>query len=168
MKIINERRSVRSFLDTAVNEEAVEAMLRAAMQAPSAGNQQPWEFVVVTDQTTREQLAAMSPYTAALNSSPVAIIILAKKEGIMFSGNVPQDLGAATQNLLLEAVNQGLGAVWLGIQPEQDRMDLVSQILNLPDHVSPFAAIAIGHPTKENANTFVDRFDPDRIHRGQY
>ena len=122
MDIIDRRRSVRSYQNREVEPEKIEKLLRAAMQAPSAGNQQPWEFLVV------------------------------------------QDLGAAAENLLLEAVNQGLGAVWAGIHPFAERVDAVRELFSLPPELMPFAIIAVGYPEKADANHFIDRYDPSRVH----
>lgn len=168
METINIRRSVRTFKENPVEKEKLEKLVRAAMQAPSAGNQQPWEFVIVTEREILDNLAAMSPYAGALKKAPAAIVVLGNKDFLRFPENMDQDLGAATQNILLEAVDLDLGAVWLGVHPLQDRIAHVSTALDLPENAIPYCAIPVGYPLKEDANKFVDRFDQSRIHQNKY
>ena len=109
MEIINIRRSVRSYLDKPVEKEKVELLLRAAMQAPSARNQQPWHFVVVDDPETLRAIATVSRNMQMLNEAPLAILVLIDKENLTAPLMAPQDAAAATQNILLKAVDLGLG-----------------------------------------------------------
>lgn len=157
------RASVRSFTDEPVGDDEVRALLRAAMAAPSAGNQQPWEFYVVRDQALRVQLSHATPYAKPAAAAPCVIAVCARTEGLRFPSCVPQDMGAAVENLLLEAVEIGLGAVWLGIAPEPDRVAAATEALGLPKGVEPFALIACGHPANEPAPKGADRFDESRI-----
>ncbi len=166
MDIINNRRSIRSFRDIKVEDEKIEKLLRAGMQAPSAGNQQPWEFVVVQSNDVREKLSKISPYATPIKNAPLDIVLLEKVDGLRFPENSTQDMGACAQNILLEAVELGLGAVWLGVKPDESRMEIVSEILGLPQNVRPFAIIAVGYSDAENK--FVDRFDSGRIHYEKY
>lgn len=164
MNTIYTRRSVRNFLDRAIEEEKIEQILKAAMQAPSAGNQQPWEFIVVRGQENLDALAELSPYASCLKKANVGIVVLANTKRFRFGTYWQQDLAAATQNILLEAANLRLGSVWLGVAPEEDRMDYVKEMYALDEHILPFAVVALGYPQNENANTFVDRFDETRVH----
>ncbi|MDR0514861.1 MAG: nitroreductase family protein [Coriobacteriaceae bacterium] len=166
MKEIFERRSVREFTDQPVEPEKVEQLLRAGMQAPSAGNQQPWEFVVVDDPALKDALCEASPYTGPLKRAPLGIVVLARTFGLRFPEDVQSDLSAVTQNILLEAVSLGLGACWLGIFPIRERMDVITQALALPAEVEPFSMIAIGYPATQAGAT--PRFDPDRVHTNGY
>ena len=164
MDIINKRRSIRSFIDAAVAEEKITQLLRAGMQAPSAGNQRPWEFIVVREEETRKRLSEMSPYSKSIAQAPVALVLLGNGERMRFPENWQQDMGACAQNILLEAVAQDLGAVWLGVAPLRDREDHVRRVFRLPDHLSPYSIIAVGNPAGGQENKFVDRFDENRIH----
>lgn len=159
------RRSVRKYEDKPVEKEKIEELLRAAMQAPSAGNQQPWEFIVVENKETLQQLAKASPYAAPVKNAPLGIVVLAKDEFLKFPSCWQQDLSAATENMLLKAVELGLGAVWLGIAPEKERMEFIKALFRLPQGVRPFALLAIGYSSE---NHFVDRFDASRIHYEKY
>ncbi len=167
MNFIFTRRSVRQFTDKKIEKEKIIKILSAAMQAPSAGNQQPWEFIVIDDKNKLSTLSNFSPYASCLKNATSGIIVLSNSKYLKFPDYVDQDLGACTQNLLLETVNQGLGAVWLGAKGA-DRENFISKFFDLPSHVTPFAVIALGYPTSNKSNYFLDRFDDSRIHFKNY
>lgn len=166
MKEIFIRRSIRTYKDALVEKEKIDKLLRAAMQAPSAGNQQPWEFIVVQDKDLLNKLSGISPYSKMLAKAPLAIVMLANKNIFRIPEKWQQDMGAATENLLLEAVHLGLGGVWLGVAPVEDRMNAISEIFNLPENILPFAIVSIGYP--ETEQKFVDRYDASRVHYDGY
>lgn len=159
MNTIDRRRSIRSYEDKSVEDIKIEMILRAAMQAPSAGNQRPWEFIVVRNKKILEKLSGMSKYSKMIASAPVAIVLVGDESRMMFKENWEQDMGACTQNLLLEIVEQGLGGVWLGVAPLEDRMNYVKEVLEMEK--LPFAIVPFGYSEAENK--FVDRFDEERI-----
>ncbi|WP_080801414.1 nitroreductase family protein [Arabiibacter massiliensis] len=160
---IFKRASVRRFTDEPVTDDEVRALLRAAMAAPSAGNQQPWEFYVVRDEATRVRLSEATPYAKPAAAAPCVIAACTHTAELHFPMCAPQDMSAAVENLLLEAVELGLGAVWLGVAPEPDRIAAVSKVLGLPEGVEPFALVACGRPAEEPAPKGRDRFDESRI-----
>ena len=156
------RVSIRRFTPQPVEAEKVEQLLRAAMAAPSATNQQPWEFVVVTDPQTLQTLSQCTPYASPMGRAPLGIVPCARTEGLRVPDFNQIDLSAATENLLLEAVELGLGAVWMGVAPREEVMERVRKVLGIPGHIQPFAMIACGYPAEEKAQ--VSRYDPQRIH----
>ena len=172
MKEIDKRTSIRSFLGQPVTAAELEQLMRAAMRAPSAGNQQPWEFVAVDDRFTIEELRATSPYTDALKTAPLCVAVCGRSTNLRFPEATPADLGAATENLLLEAVHLGLGACWMGVaysvggSYNVEYRAGIKRVLHLPDDVEAYALVAIGHPAEDKAAT--DRFDPARIHHNRY
>ncbi len=161
MNAIFKRTSVRTYQMKPVEDEKIEMLMKAAMAAPSAGNQQPWEFYVITDPKKLEELAGSSPYAGCVKGAPLAIVSCYRKEAKM-PQCVELDLSACTENILLEAEEQGLGAVWLGIAPVKERMEGVRQILEIPDHLEAFAIISCGYPLKEAEQQ--NRFEEARIH----
>jgi len=163
MEAIFNRRSIRKYEDKPVEKEKIEKLLRAAMQAPSAANQQPWEFIVVEDKEKLEKLSDASPYSKMVANSAVTIVLLSRKEGLLAPGCVPQDMGAAAENFLLEAVNLELGAVWIGIAPVQEKMNYIKEMFGLPEGIEAFALIPVGYPDGQK-NEFADRFDATRVH----
>lgn len=168
MKTIDERRSVRQYTAEPLTAGTIEALLRAGMQAPSAANQQPWKFIVAQNSSVRETLSQMSPYAASVRRAPVAIVLLGDTKEMRFPQNWQQDMGACAQNILLEAVDLGLGGVWLGVAGEADREEKIRQQFNLPENLKPFAVLAIGHPKKGQENTYVDRYDASRVYYDGY
>lgn len=163
MNSIFVRRSVRTFSNKEVENEKIEKILRAAMQAPSAGNQQPWEFIVVKGKENLEELSKYNPYASSLAGANIGIIVLGNKERMIFEDHWEQDLGAVTQNILLEATELELGSVWYGTAPCKDRMEYIKNLYNLGENILPYSVVGIGYPKSQNANTFVDRFDESRI-----
>ena len=161
---IFKRASVRSFTDEPVTDDEVRALLRAAMAAPSAGNQQPWEFYVVRDSETLGKLSQTTPYAKPAANAPCVIVACSRTQDLRFPPCVPQDMGATVENMLLEAVDLGLGAVWMGVAPEVDRVGAVVEVLNVPVGLEPFAMVACGHPETEPVAKGPDRFEESRIH----
>ncbi len=163
MEIIFKRKSIRNYSNKKVEGEKIEKILRAAMQAPTAGNQQEWEFIVVDDKEVLHSLANVSPYSTFLKNAPLAIIVLGNKNRMIYPENWEQDLGAACQNILLEATYLNLGSVWLGVAPLVERMNFIKNLFSLPENLIPFSIIGIGYPAKEiNSNN--NRFDLTKVH----
>ena len=162
MNAIFTRTSVRSYEERPIEAEKIEKILRAAMAAPSAVNQQPWEFYVVTDKAVLEKLAAASPYAAMTAKAPAAIVLCSRTENILVPELVDVDMAIATENILLEIEALGLGGVMLGIAPFADRMEKVAEALSLPETLKPFTIVPFGYPAKKNPQP--DRFDEQRVH----
>ena len=161
MNHIFTRVSIRKYQDRPVEKEKTLAILKAAMQAPSAGNQQPWEFYVVTNKETLKALSEVHPYAGMTKDAPAAIVAAYRKECIL-PDYAQIDLAIAMENLWLETDAQGLGGVWLGIAPQEERMKRVEEILNIPDTMRAFAIFPYGYPAEERKQQ--DRFDESRIH----
>ena len=155
------RVSIRKYQDRPVEKEKTLEILKAAMQAPSAANQQPWEFYVVTNKDKLAALSEVHQYAGMTKNAPVAIVAAYRKE-CMFPVYAQIDLSIAMQNLWLETEAQGLGGVWLGIAPLEDRMKAVEEILDIPDTMRAFAIFPYGYPAEERKQQ--DRFDESRIH----
>ncbi len=161
MKEIFHRTSIRKYQDKSVENEKIEKLLQAAMAAPSAGNQQPWEFYVVKDKTVLEKLSKTSPNAGCCASAPLAFVAC-YRSNCMLPEYAQIDMSASVENLLLEADALELGAVWLGIAPLRERMQAVGTVLNLAENLEAFAIIPCGYP--ETVHAQQDRFDEQRIH----
>jgi nitroreductase len=161
--VIFERASVRAFTDAPVSDEQARLLLRAAMAAPSAGNQQPWEFYVVRDPQMLAKLAGCSPYAKPTAKAPCCIVPCLRTQGLRFPGCASQDMGACVENILLEATRLGLGAVWQAIYPEPERMQAAREVLGLGDGLEAFCLIAIGTPASEVHAKGADRYDESRV-----
>lgn len=146
---IENRRSVRRFGPGEVSAKTVRRILEAAVRAPSAGNRQPWHFIVVRDSELKQALAIAARGQAFLVEAPVVIVICADPErsASRFGERgrelyCLQDTAAATEHILLAATALGLGTCWVGAFDEQE----AAHALNLPDHLRPVAMVPIGHP----------------------
>jgi nitroreductase len=157
------RRSIRAYTGEAVPEDLVTLLLEAAMSAPSAGNQRPWRFVVITDRNILCRVPDYHPYAYMVPEAPMAIAVCADFSLVTHKGYWVQDCSAATENLLLAAHALGLGAVWLGVYPMQDRVTGLRRLLGLPEHVVPMALVPVGYPAEQKPPA--RRFDPSRVHR---
>jgi len=166
MDAILTRRSIRKYTDQPVSDELVTDLLRAAMAAPSAGNQQPWHFVIIRERRTLDQLAVVHPYASMAPKAQVAIAVCGDLSLETNEGYWVQDCAAATENLLIAAETKGLGAVWLGVYPREDRVSNIRALLGLPDRVIPLSVVPIGYPADHPGPA--DRYDPDRIHHERW
>ncbi len=163
MKEIFNRRSIRKFESRPIEKEKIDQLLRAGMQAPSAANQQPWEFIVVENKENLKNLAMASPYAKPVEGSAVTFVLLANSDNFKVPTGWQQDMGAVAQNILLEATHLDLGAVWLGVSTSEVVADAIKDLYQLPDSIKPFAMIAVGYPDGQK-NEFVDRYDESRVH----
>lgn len=159
------RTSVRAYSDRAVGEETVDTLLRAAMAAPTAGNKQPWRFVVVDDKATLQTISEDFNTMIMAKDAQLAVIMCGDVTAT-FPGEGRdywvQDVSAASENLLLAAHAMGLGAVWCGIYPLQERVAQFSKMFGLPSGIIPMACICIGYPAGET--TPKDKWHPEYIH----
>jgi nitroreductase len=160
------RRSIRKYTDAPVPEELVTTLLHAAMAAPSARNQQPWRFIVVRDRALLSALATAQPNAGMVSQAQVAVVVCADLDLVESEGYWIQDCAAATENLLIAAHALGLGAVWSGTYPREERVAGVRGVVGLPDSLVPFAVVPIGYPAEHPAAA--DRFDSGRISLDRY
>lgn len=145
-----------------VEEEKINEILKAGMQAPSAGNQQPWEFYVVTNKEKIEALSKSHIYAGCASGAPVVIVPVYRKTNLRFPQYAEIDLSIAQENMWLMTDYLGLGGVWMGIAPIRERMDKVREILDLPEEVEAFSLFPLGYP--DEARKQQDRYDESRIH----
>ncbi|WP_312158743.1 nitroreductase family protein [Oscillibacter sp.] len=163
MEEIFSRRSIRKFSSQPVEPEKIDKLLRAAMQAPSAANQQAWEFIVVQAKEKLAEVAETSPYATPVAGSAVTFVLLADESKMKVPTGWEQDLGAAAENMLLEAVHLELGGVWLGVATSAPVVENVRKLFQLPENIRPFALISVGYPDGQK-NQFVDRYQAERVH----
>jgi len=158
------RRSVRKFADEPVSDHDVERVVRAAMSAPSAFNEQPCHFVIVRDERMKRRLSGISEFSKPMAGAQVGIVVCGDTDALRKPGSVYWiiDCAAALENGLIAANACGLGAVWLGIHPTEERIGAVRDLLALPDSIEPLGMIALGWPAEIRPTA--DRFDPERIH----
>lgn len=169
LETIMTRTSVRKYADRSVEKEKIEAMLRAGMAAPTAVNKQPWHFVVINDKAKLNELAAANPRAKMLQAAPLAIVVCGDMtKALQGKGQEYwiQDCSAATENILLAAHAQGLGAVWTGVYPMDNRIQPLSKTLKLPETVIPLCTIVIGYPAEQPKPK--DKWKPENVSYNEY
>lgn len=163
--MIFQRTSVRKYTDKQVTKEQIDLLMKAAMAAPSTKNVQPWDFVVIQKKETLLKITEIHNYSSMLKEAPLAIVVCGNKAKSSIEGIEEfwsQDCAAATENILLEATELGLGSVWLGVYPKNEVMKPLADLLMLPDYIIPFSIISLGYPKEEVQPK--DKFNPQRIH----
>jgi nitroreductase len=166
MEAILSRRSIRSYTRQLVPEELIQELLEAGMSAPSSGNQQPWQFILINDRKILDEIPEHHPYARMLTEAPLAIAVCGDMHLEKNKGMWVQDCSAATENILIAAQAKGLGAVWLGVFPREERVLAMRKLLNIPEHVIPLSVIAIGYPGEQKPPA--KRFNEARIHYNQW
>jgi nitroreductase len=161
VQTIFSRRSIRKYTGEPVSEADIQTLLEAAMAAPSASNIKPWHFVFVTQRETLDALADAHPHGKMLAQAPLCIAVCGDPN---LSRYWEQDCSAATENLLVAAAALGLGAVWLGVHPRDDREGFTRQVLGIPENIVPLNLISIGHPAEDKEPR--TQYDEARVHRG--
>ncbi len=168
MKAILARRSIRKYLDKQIPRESIELILEAGMAAPSAGNGQPWQFLVINDKKLLKRISEIQGHSQMLNEASHAIIVCGdmNRKNKFVEDLWIQDCSAATENMLIMVQDLGLGAVWLGTYPMEEVVNGMKDLFNLPEHIIPFSIVSLGYPAEEKAAS--NRFDEARIHWNQW
>lgn len=160
------RRSIRKYKKKIISDELLQNLLVAAFSAPSAGNQQPWHFVILDDRKILNVIHTFHPSARMVIEADKAILVCGDLDLEKFKGYWMIDCAAATQNILLAAHSLGLGACWLGLYPREGRVAGMRKLLHLPPHIIPFALISLGYPAEIKPRE--DRYDPSRVHHNKW
>ena len=165
--VINNRRSIREYSNQIVEDEKITKIIKAGMQAPGSRlGAEPWEFIIIKNRDVLNELGEIKP---RVTGAPVAIVLVANLERSFYKSVWQQDMGAAAENMLLEATNLGLGGLWNGVAPTEDRMEAIAKIVGINDeNLKVFCIITIGYPAEGWENKFLDKFDESRIHYENY
>jgi len=168
LDLITGRRSIRAFTRQPVTPGTIRSLLEAAMAAPSACGKDPWRFVVVEDQATRERITEKLPNGAMLKNAPTGIVVCGDPSAAHDGqpGYMLQDCSAAIENLLLAANGLGLGACWLGVYPREERMAHIREVLLIPAAITPIACVALGRPAEEKRGR--SRYRDEYIYREKW
>ena len=166
MSLIFKRHSVRRFRDEKVPDELIENLLKAGMQAPSSCNAQPWEFIVISKDEDKKAISEMHRFATPAAKASHLIVTIGNLNEAKVIGMIEQDLGACNENILLQATHEGLGAVWLGFHPIEDRTLKLKKYLEIPDHCIPFSIICVGYPESEGKVHL--RYDKSKVHFDRY
>lgn len=166
MDAIATRRSIRTFTDENISKEVLERILLAGMQAPSAGNAQPWEFVIIESEESKAHIAKIHQYAQMVPKAPLSVLVCANLTKEKYAGFWVQDCSAAIQNMLLAARANNVATVWCGIHPIEERVADFRAAFNLPQHIIPLGLIVMGY----SRQGFTERavFDANKIHRERF
>jgi nitroreductase len=156
------RRSIRSYTNQPVSDETVKLLLKAAMSAPTAKNTQSYEFIVIRDKKTLQQIPNFHPFSKHVPNAQVAIVVCGNTKLQATPGHWIPDASNASMNILLAAHSLGLGAVWTTFYPYEDRTAGIRKLLNLPDHIMPLNIIPLGYSAEKG--NYQDRYKPGKIH----
>ncbi len=164
---IFKRRSIRSYTDQPVEEHTLTILLQAAMAAPSAVNSQPWEFVVVTDPAVLDRLRQRIQF-GQYNAQAIIAVCGSQAVANNDAGRTYwiQDCSAALENILIAAAGLGLGSVWVGVYPEEGKIQTVRQVLHIPDTVTPLGLVYLGYPAENQPPR--TQYDEQKVHWQQY
>ncbi|NBC83897.1 MAG: nitroreductase family protein [Bacteroidetes bacterium] len=162
MQSLLTRRSIRKYTSQLIEKDKLNRILRAAMYAPSAVNKQPWHFIVVDDVSLKNKVRELHKNAGMVADAPVSVVVCGDENQAHDRVFWTADCAAATMNILLAAHALGLGAVWCGIYPREQRMTGFAELLNLPGHIKPYSIIPIGYPAEQKTTT--ERFNANRIH----
>lgn len=166
---IRGRRSIRQYRSEPIAPELLEKIVSAGLYAPSARNNQPWEFLVVTERQTLTELSAVRPYWHMLASAAACIVVLntsARSYSSPCTAFSVQDCAAATENILLTAHSVGVGGVWLGLYPLEEERQTVRKLLQIPQPVEPFSIVSLGYPAYKPAQE--KKKPTEKIHWERY
>jgi nitroreductase len=163
---VSKRSSIRAFKPDPVPQTILKEILEAAMSAPSAGNEQPWHFIIINDRKILDEIPKVHPYSQSIKTASVAVVVCGDLKLEVHKDFWVQDCSAATENILIAAVGLGLGTVWIGVHPVADFVRTVRKILSIPKKVTPLCLIYVGYPLDgKPART---QYDEQRVHRQEY
>ena len=160
------RRSIRKYTKKSIPDGVTKELLKAGVSAPSAGNQQPWQFIIIDNREVLDEASQVLPNGKFLKDANKAILVCGDLNLETHKGYWPIDCSAATQNILLAAHAKGLGACWLGIYPREERVENLKKLFKTPEHIIPFSVISLGFPDEESKK--VDRYDDSKIHKNTW
>jgi nitroreductase len=167
IELLYKRRSIRKYHDKPVSNETLELLLKAATCAPTAANNQPWEFVAINNEHTMDELR--SGLFFGNYNAPAAIVVCANMD-LAPKGPYKeywiQDCSAATENIIIAASGLGMGTVWIGAYPNLDAVKNIRRTLSIPEEVIPLSVVYIGYAAEEREPR--TQYDPKRVYWNQY
>lgn len=166
MEAILTRRSARKYTKEPISDDKIQELIIAAVSAPSAGNEQPWHFIIIDDRKILDKIPDFHPHAKMLKDAQKAILVCGDLTLETYKGYWMIDCSAATENILIAARAIGLGACWLGVYPREERMNTLKNMLGLPPNIIPFSLISLGYPAEKQ--TKVNRYSTSRVHHNKW
>jgi nitroreductase len=160
------RHSIRKYSQKPISEQDLDTILKAAMSAPSANNKQPWHYVVIEERDLLDRIGEFHRHGKMLHQAQAAILVCGDEKLAKYHGHMVLDCAAATENILIAAHALGLGAVWIGIYPWENRIEAFRKFIDIPQEITPMALVSIGHPDQQKPSA--REFNFDRVHRNRW
>lgn len=166
IKTIKTRRSIRKYTTEPISDHRIKEIIRCGMYAPSAGNEQPWHFLIIKNKEILKHIEQVHEHASMMKDAYNGILVCFDPSLEKHNNMAVQDCAAATQNMLLAIHDLGYGGCWIGVYPREHRMKGIRKLLNIPDNIIPFSLIAVGVANERIAE--IDRFRENRIHYEQW
>lgn len=167
VKTILKRRSIRKYTDQKVDQETIRKVLSCGMSGPTAVNARDWSFIVVDDPEVLQKWAEISGRAGNIMAGS-AFCVLICADGERAFARAPQfcviNTSIAGQNMILAAESLGLGSVWLGVWPVEDRIQANKEFFSLPENITPHSIIAFGYPGEDKSGVPHKDYEEDRVH----
>ncbi len=161
------RRSIRKYEDRKLPKEMITMLLQAAMNAPSACNQQSWHYIIIEDKEKLNELSKIHGGYLTIKNAPLVILVCNEPGTAKLECFVDQDCAAATQNILIAAEALGLGALWMGVnQTSPGDSVIIRNVLNIPEEIKPFSFVSLGYPTEQASPQ--NKYDETKIHYNSF
>ena len=162
IEAIKTRYSVRNYITKKISYKTIKELIELGMNAPSAGNQKPWHFIVIDDKEILDKIPNFHEHSKMLKEASVAILVCFDIFLEKHKGMAVQDCSAATENILIAANAKGIGSVWLGVYPREKRIKGLKELLKIPKNIIPFSLISLGYPKVNNIKKRI--IEIDKIH----
>ena len=166
IKAIITRRSIRKYKNKPIEKKLIIKLIEIGMTAPSAGNEQPWHYIVINDNEILNKITKFHPHSKMLEQAYCAILVCFDKYLEKYKDMAVQDCSASTQNIMIAANSFGIGSVWLGVFPREERIIGIKKLFKLPENIIPFSIISLGYPAEKKE--IKDRNKIERIHYNKW
>lgn len=166
IKAIITRRSIRKYKNKPIDKKLIMKLIKIGMTAPSAGNEQPWHYIIIDDSEILNKITKFHPHSKMLEQAYCAILVCFDKYLEKHKDMSVQDCSASTQNIMIAANSFGIGSVWLGVFPREERIIGIKKLFKLPENIMPFSIISMGYPAEKKE--IEDRGKIDRIHYNKW
>ena len=164
--LCQKRRSIRTYSNQPVEREKIDYILQCALMSPSGKRLNPWEFVVVTDETVLRQLAGCKTYGSQMFNTAMAGIVVALDASLTDTWQA--DGAIAAEHILLAAAEQGLGACWCHVYGRDESEALIRKLTNIPDTLNVLCVISIGYKNEERKDYDLAKLLYGKVHNERY
>lgn len=143
IKNLKTRKSVREYKEKEISEGILEELIDCGRLAPTARNEQPWEFIIVKEESVKEEIGNLAPNGSFMKNAPVLIVVFCKETKYYL-----EDGSVATENILLAAHAKGIGGCWIA-GDKKPYCEAVKKLLNVPEEYNLVSMVSLGYPAKE-------------------